>query len=68
MPTFRRFEDILAWQQARELTKIVYSISKTGAFARDLGLRDQIRRSSVSFMANIAEGFARRSDKDFAIS
>ncbi len=66
MPTFKRFEDILAWQKAREVTKLVYSVTKTGDFAKDFGLRDQIRRSCVSIMANIAEGFARRSDKDFA--
>ncbi len=66
MPTFRRFEDIQAWQKAREITKFVYSLTKKGEFARDYGLRDQIRRSSVSIMANIAEGFSRRSDKDFA--
>jgi four helix bundle protein len=66
MPTFKRFEDIQAWQKAREVTKLVYSLSKKGEFARDFGLRDQIRRSSVSIMANIAEGFSRRSDKDFA--
>ena len=66
MPTFKRFEDILAWQKAREVTELVYSITKIGDFSRDFGLRDQIRRSSVSIMANIAEGFSRRSDKDFA--
>ena len=66
MPTFKRFEDILAWQKAREVNKLVYSVTKTGDFAKDFGLRDQIRRSCVSIMANIAEGFARRSDKDFA--
>lgn len=66
MPTFKRFEDIQAWQKAREVTREVYSVTKLGGFARDFGLRDQIRRSSVSIMANIAEGFARRSDKDFA--
>ena len=66
MPTFKRFEDIQAWQKARELTRDVYNVTKLGGFARDFGLRDQIRRSSVSIMANIAEGFARRSDKDFA--
>ena len=66
MPTFKRFEDILAWQKARQVTQLVYSISKKGKFARDFGLRDQVRRSSISIMANIAEGFARRSDKDFA--
>ena len=66
MPTFKRFEDIQAWQKARQITSSVYSITNKGSFARDFGLRDQIRRSSVSIMANIAEGFARRSDKDFA--
>ena len=66
MPTFKRFEDILAWQKARTVNKLVYSVTRTGEFAKDFGLRDQIRRSSVSIMANIAEGFARRSDKDFA--
>lgn len=66
MSTFKRFEDIRAWQMAREVTSLIYSISKTGQFGRDFGLRDQIRRSSVSIMANIAEGFSRRSDKDFA--
>jgi four helix bundle protein len=66
MPTFRRFEDIQAWQKARQVTKIVYNLTKNGEFSRDFGLRDQIRRASVSIMANIAEGFARRSDKDFA--
>jgi four helix bundle protein len=66
MATFKRFEDILAWQKAREITKHVYSISSSGEFAKDFGLRDQLRRSSVSIMANIAEGFGRRTDKDFA--
>jgi S23 ribosomal protein. len=66
MPTIKRFEDILAWQKARRVTASVYRITTNGEFARDFGLRDQIRRSSVSIMANIAEGFARRSDKDFA--
>ena len=66
LPTFKRFEDILAWQKAREVTKLVYAVTKTGEFARDFALRDQIRRASISIMANIAEGFTRRSDKDFA--
>ena len=59
MATFRRFDEIEAWQKARELTKVVYGISNHGAFAKDFGLRDQIRRASVSIMANIAEGFER---------
>lgn len=66
MATFKRFEDILAWQKARETTAVVYSVTSHGKLAKDFGLRDQIRRASVSTMANIAEGFGRRSDKEFA--
>jgi four helix bundle protein len=66
MATFKRFEDILAWQKARQATKLVYEITAEGKFAKDFGLRDQIRRSSVSIMANIAEGYGRRSDKEFS--
>lgn len=66
MATFKRFEDIQAWQKARILTKLVYQITKEGAFAGDFDLRSQIRRSSVSVMANIAEGQGRRTDKEFA--
>ncbi|MCW5959749.1 MAG: four helix bundle protein [Pyrinomonadaceae bacterium] len=66
MATIRRFEDIGAWQKARKLTFSVYKLTREGEFSRDFGLRDQIRRASVSIMANIAEGFARKSDRDFA--
>ena len=65
MSTFRRFEDIEAWQKARELTKVVYQLSGCGHFAKDFGLRDQIRRASVSIMANIAEGFERDGTGEF---
>jgi four helix bundle protein len=57
MPTITRFEDIRAWQSARELTRRIYLVSNAGAFARDAGLRDQMRRAAVSIMSNIAEGF-----------
>ena len=66
MPTFRRIEDIQAWQKAREVTKMIYAVTANGSFAKDFGLRSQIQRASVSIMANIAEGFGRRSDKEFA--
>jgi four helix bundle protein len=65
MSTFRTFEEIDAWQKARELTRQVYEITTQGAFARDFGLRDQIRRASVSVMSNIAEGHGRRGTKEF---
>ena len=66
MPTFNRFEDILAWQKAREDTRRIYEITASDRFARDYGLRNQLQRASVSIMANIAEGFGRHSDKEFA--
>ncbi len=66
MATFKRFEDILAWQKSRQATRQIYEITNKGLFARDFGLRDQIRRSSISVMANIAEGFGRRSNKEFS--
>ena len=65
MATIGKFEDIEAWQLAREMTKAIYAISNDGPFARDFGLRDQIRRASVSIMSNIAEGFERGGDKEF---
>jgi len=65
MPTFRRFDEIEAWQRARELTKSVYKLSGHGPFAKDFGLRDQIRKASVSIMANIAEGFERDGTGEF---
>lgn len=66
MSTFKRFEDIQAWQKARSLSKNIYVISGDGDFGKDFDLRRQIRRSCVSIMANIAEGQGRRTDKDFA--
>lgn len=66
MARIERFEEIQAWQKARELNKEIYEITKDSGFARDFSLRDQIRRASVSIMANIAEGFGRRSKREFA--
>jgi four helix bundle protein len=65
MSRIEKFEDIMAWQKARELTKEIYKCSRVGEFARDYGLKDQIRRASVSAMANVAEGFERGGDKEF---
>ena len=60
-----RFEDFIAWQKARELTAIVYRAPEQGKFQKDYGLRDQMRRASVSIMANIAEGFERGRSSEF---
>jgi len=53
------FEDLDAWKKARELTKTIYGVTSSGKFSQDFGLRDQIRRASVSIMSNISEGFER---------
>jgi four helix bundle protein len=65
MSTINTFEDIHAWQKARELNRIVYQISSTNSFSKDFGLRDQIRRASVSILSNIAEGYERNGNKEF---
>ncbi|MBX7218729.1 MAG: four helix bundle protein [Blastocatellia bacterium] len=66
MPTITRFEDILSWKKARELTYLVYEATNQDRFSRDYALKDQVRRASLSIMLNIAEGFARKTDRDFA--
>ena len=65
MASIQKFEDIEAWQKARELTNAVYSCSGKSVFAKDFGLRDQIRRAAVSVMSNIAEGFERGGSAEF---
>jgi len=65
MAAIRRFEEIDAWQRARELTRAIYEVTRSGTFARDFGLRDQIRRAAVSVMSNIAEGFGRGGNREF---
>ncbi len=64
--TITRFEDIEGWKRARVLTQQVYQISGAGHFNRDFALRDQVRRASISIMSNIAEGFERDGNKEFA--
>ncbi|MBU1962815.1 MAG: four helix bundle protein [Gammaproteobacteria bacterium] len=65
MSRIERFEDLIAWQKARKVTAAIYAITTTGAFSKDFGLRDQIRRAAVSVMSNIAEGFERGSKNEF---
>jgi len=60
-----RFEDFIAWQKARKLTAAIYKVTNEGAFARDFGLKDQIRGAAVSSMSNIAEGFERGRTAEF---
>jgi len=65
MGKIERFEDIDAWRKARELTKAIYNVTADGKIATDYSLKDQIRRASLSIMANIAEGFEREGNKEF---
>ena len=65
MNKIERFEDIVAWQKARILTRDIYAATRIGDFARDFGLKDQIQRATVSTMSNIAEGFERGGDNEF---
>jgi len=65
MATIKSFEEIEAWQISRELTRAVYACTNRRLFARDFGLRDQIRRAAVSVMSNIAEGFERGGNSEF---
>lgn len=66
MAKFSSFEDIISWQKARELNKEIYHITNNeNKFSKDFGLRDQIRRSSISISSNIAEGFERETTKEF---
>jgi len=66
MAKFNKFEEIQAWQKAKHLTLLIYKITAEEKFSKDYGLKDQIRRASVSIMANIAEGHGRRTNVEFA--
>lgn len=52
----KKFEDLESWKKARQLTKKIYEATAEGSFTRDFGLKDQIRRASISILSNIAEG------------
>ena len=60
-----RFEELIAWQKARTLSREIYEVTRRGAFARDFGLSGQIQRAAVSIMSNIAEGFERGGRGEF---
>lgn len=65
MAKFNSFEEIIAWQKARALNSDLYLVTSQGEFCKDYGLRDQIRRASISISSNIAEGFERETTKEF---
>ena len=61
--SIQKFEDIICWQKSRILTNDIYEAFK---FLKDFNFKDQICRASVSITCNIAEGFERKSKRDFA--
>lgn len=65
MAKIEKFEDLIAWQKARELTRAIYEATRQGAFAKDYGLSSQVQRAAVSIMSNIAEGFERGGRGEF---
>jgi four helix bundle protein len=65
MRTIRKFEDIEAWQMARDLANLVYEATSERGFNTDFALRDQIRRAAISIVSNIAEGYERDGDREF---
>ena len=65
MSKISKFEDLIAWQKARQLASEVYRATRGGALAKDFGLSNQIQRASVSIMSNIAEGFERGKRAEF---
>jgi four helix bundle protein len=65
MATVSRFEELKVWQAAERLVRAIYSATNEGGFAKDFGLKDQTRRSAVSTLSNIAEGFERGTNREF---
>lgn len=66
MARIEQFQDIEAWQHARLLARETYRCCRETRLGRDFGLRDQIQRAAISIMANIAEGFGRGRNAEFA--
>lgn len=66
MSKIEKFEDLLCWQKARVIVREIYRLTNVNAeFKKDYSFKDQVRRAAISVMLNIAEGFGRRTHKDF---
>jgi len=65
MSKVTRFEDLITWQKARELTHIILALTKSSEFSRDYAFKDQLCRAVISVPANIAEGFERDGNREF---
>ncbi len=66
MTSINRFEDLEVWKLAIECADIAYDLTSSGEFSRDYALRDQLRRACISIFSNIAEGFERDGNREFA--
>lgn len=67
-PKVKAFEDLRVFQETRALVTQIYDLTRSGAFAKDYALVDQMCRAAVSILSNIAEGFERQTDSEFARS
>jgi four helix bundle protein len=65
MPTIKSFEDLKVWKDSRIFVKEIYTMINNFPVKENYGLTSQITRAAVSIMSNIAEGFARESNKEF---
>ena len=65
MARFDSFEEMDCWNAARQLVKLVYLCSEHGKLSKDFETRSQIKRAALSSMNNIAEGYGRKSVKEF---
>ncbi len=65
MPIVERFEDLVVWQEAREIVKVVYRLTSKFPRKELYGLADQIQKAAVSTMSNVAEGFESGTNKQF---
>jgi four helix bundle protein len=63
--TFKTFEEIKAWQKAKEMTVLLYKETAEGDIKKDFDLVRQMRRAAISITSNIAEGFERQTQKEF---
>jgi len=65
MAVAKRFEDLDVWIAAKDASVMIYKITENESLKKDFGLKDQIRRASISIISNIAEGFERNGNKEF---
>jgi four helix bundle protein len=65
LATVTKIEDLLIWQEARVLVKGIFILTNQEKFSKEFALKDQIKRSAISVMSNIAEGFGRGGNKEF---